>query len=276
MNGYYEYHRDNMKLPDVWIRRDNTCMPHFHSCIEITYVTEGTVQVLLNGASFALHAGETAIFPSYSVHSCVSEQPSQSLILTAPLDVFPGLSKILEGKTFERPLLPPSAATAEIARCMERLLDYRASEQMDAPAAKGYCLVILGLAIEESGLKSAVENAGEDLAKSILQYLQENFLSSVTLEDLAFQFGYSRYRFSHLFNTYFHCSITEYVNSLRVRYAAGMLLETGQTMTQVAMASGFESVRTFNRAFRTHYGQSPTVFRERRGHADPEIFYPKR
>lgn len=269
MNGYYEYHRDHLKLPDIWRLRNNTCMPHFHSCIEVTYVTKGAVEVWLNGVSFSIQAGQAAVFPSYSVHSCYSSQPSECFVLTVPLDFLSGVSKVLAGKTFGKFLIEASEHTREIARCMKKLLAYCRENKMNSPVAKGYCSVLLGLIIEQTGLTNQIKNADDDLAKAILQYLQENFLSTVTLEDLAAHFGYSKYRFSHLFNTYFHCSITEYVNSLRVRYAAGLLLETGDTMAQVAMASGFESIRTFNRAFRTHYRQSPTGFRERRG-AGPE------
>ena len=265
MNGYYEYHRDYLKLPDIWTLRNNTCMPHFHSCIEVTYVTKGTVQVWLNGASYSIHAEEVSVFPSYSVHSCRSDQPSECIVLTAPLDFLSSVSKTLSGKTFGRFLISASEATKEIYRCMKKMLTYCSCKKMNSPVVKGYCSVIIGLIIEQTGLSDAIENADDDLAKSILQFLQENFLSTVTLEDLASHFGYSKYRFSHLFNTYFHCSITEYVNSLRVRYAAGLLLETEHSMTEVAMASGFESIRTFNRAFRSYYLQSPTHFRESRG-----------
>ena len=41
MEGYYEHNRDTETFPSCWVSENNTCLPHFHSSVEITYVLGG-------------------------------------------------------------------------------------------------------------------------------------------------------------------------------------------------------------------------------------------
>ncbi|HNV47732.1 MAG TPA: helix-turn-helix transcriptional regulator, partial [Spirochaetota bacterium] len=57
--------------------------------------------------------------------------------------------------------------------------------------------------------------------------------------------------------------IGDYVNELRVRDAAAMLDGTSENIIDIAFAVGFESLRTFNRAFLKVMNVTPTEYRER-------------
>ena len=48
------------------------------------------------------------------------------------------------------------------------------------------------------------------------------------------------------------------------------MLENGESVTQVCLASGFESVSSFSSLFRRHYGIPPRAFRARRERRKPQ------
>ena len=56
----------------------------------------------------------------------------------------------------------------------------------------------------------------------------------------------------------------DYLNPQRLLLATQLLTDTGQPVTQVALASGFESLRRFNAAFLQHYRFNPTQLRRER------------
>ena len=56
-------------------------------------------------------------------------------------------------------------------------------------------------------------------------------------------------------------SLSEYVSSIRAKYAAEQLLSTDDSITNIALNSGFSSQSTFNRTFLKIYGMSPREYR---------------
>ena len=57
--------------------------------------------------------------------------------------------------------------------------------------------------------------------------------------------------------------IADFINNLRIEHARG-LLSRGGRITDVAYASGFSSIRTFNRVFSEEYGCSPSEYRKKK------------
>ncbi|MBQ8003086.1 MAG: AraC family transcriptional regulator [Clostridia bacterium] len=71
----------------------------------------------------------------------------------------------------------------------------------------------------------------------------------------------SKYTLSRLFNTKLKDGFNDYLNSLRVRNAIE-LMETGKSISECAYESGFENLRTFNRAFKKVMGICPSAWRK--------------
>ncbi|MBQ4551857.1 MAG: helix-turn-helix transcriptional regulator, partial [Clostridia bacterium] len=74
------------------------------------------------------------------------------------------------------------------------------------------------------------------------------------------QFGYSKSRFSHLFNETLGCPPGAFINALRCQHAARAMLESDQPLLEIAMNAGFECPRTFYRVFKQYYGVTPTQY----------------
>ncbi|MCI6995217.1 MAG: AraC family transcriptional regulator [Eubacterium sp.] len=55
----------------------------------------------------------------------------------------------------------------------------------------------------------------------------------------------------------------EYLNQKRVAKAEELLITTDQSVTEIAMNSGFSSISSFNRTFKSLKGCSPTVYRNK-------------
>lgn len=277
MQGYYEYSRDNYRVPSCWKAVDNACAPHFHSSIELLYVTKGEIHVALNGWPAKVEEGCFLISPSYAVHYYQTEGHSSAYVLTVPLEVIPSYKALLAKKTFTE-CCSRDRSDGEILHCLERLCSLTAdTEKMESLSGrntvKGYIYVLLGHVIEETGLRDFTESPNASLARDILSYLQDNYQKEITLDSLAQTFGYSKSRFSHLFHRYFGSGISEYVNDLRCRSAVEAITEQDLSMVDIAMSVGFESTRTFYRAFRRCYGMTPSEYASRHmvGEAADEV-----
>lgn len=285
----YEYNRDYQLLPLCWKSINNFCLPHFHSSMEIIYVISGEIKANLNGQSYIVKETNFLIVPSYTIHTYTTEISSIMYIFTIPLDAISTYKSTFFKKTFASLLVENSYCCMELLHCMEAICKlsnlgvFRRGKAEDATSCyltaiclpgdmnsllkenviKGYTNVFLGLLIQQVGLIDIPNTKISSLAQEILIYLQDNYLTALSLYDISNHFGYSKSRFSHIFNEYFGCKLIEYINGLRCRFALELLLEKKTTVTDIALASGFDSTRTFYRAFQKCFGCTPSQYLEK-------------
>lgn len=262
--GVYEHERDGYKFPSCWHVTNDACLPHFHSSIEFVYVTEGELKVTLNGVSSLIQKSQLLIVSSYTVHYYETMTSSEAIILIVPLDFIPTYNKMLAQNDFTQNVYQDvDREDSEILHCMEILSENKMNDKkLSMNIIKGYIYVIIGILIENVGLIHNRNDSNRNIAKDILVYLQDNYLSSVSLQQLAKDFGYSTSRFSHIFNSCFGCTIADYVNTLRCRHASGLLIDDSVPIISAAMGSGFNSMRTFYRSFKHCFGVTPSQYRD--------------
>jgi len=82
--------------------------------------------------------------------------------------------------------------------------------------------------------------------------------------ELAARLGVSDRHLRRIFVAAFGVSPIDYLTTRRLLVAKQLLTDTDLAVTQVALASGFSSVRRFNDAFAQHYALCPTALRRRR------------
>ncbi|MBU1360169.1 MAG: helix-turn-helix domain-containing protein [Gammaproteobacteria bacterium] len=78
---------------------------------------------------------------------------------------------------------------------------------------------------------------------------------------IALRMGVSDRHLRRIFEAQFGVSPLQYLQTRRLLAAKQLIADTRLPMTQVALASGFASVRRFNAAFLAHYGLNPSALR---------------
>ncbi|WOE74667.1 helix-turn-helix domain-containing protein [Alterisphingorhabdus coralli] len=115
---------------------------------------------------------------------------------------------------------------------------------------------------ESAGLSMA--NAASDpQIRRAINKIHENPEALLSLQDLATTAGLSRSSFSERFRTATGKSPMAYVSDHRLGLAARLLSKDQITVSQAAVAVGYETDSAFAKAFRKRYGVSPAVYRRR-------------
>ena len=96
----------------------------------------------------------------------------------------------------------------------------------------------------------------------VTNYIDEHYTESISLDEVASQTGISRYYVSHLFKELMNTTFVGYVNELRLNRAAMLLLTTDRPIIEIASISGFNNLSNFNRAFKMHFGKTPSAYRK--------------
>jgi AraC family transcriptional regulator, regulatory protein of adaptative response / DNA-3-methyladenine glycosylase II len=105
------------------------------------------------------------------------------------------------------------------------------------------------------------------LARSAARLMEEDGLSDRTVADLAAALGISDRHLRRVFAAEFGVSPVQYLQTRRLLLAKSLLADTPLSVTDVAMSSGFGSIRRFNHLFRDRYRLAPSQLRKK-GSAD--------
>jgi AraC family transcriptional regulator, regulatory protein of adaptative response / DNA-3-methyladenine glycosylase II len=102
------------------------------------------------------------------------------------------------------------------------------------------------------------------VVRRALRLIHDGALDEASVDDLALRVGVGARHLNRLFLQHVGASPVAVAQTRRLHFAKRLLDETDLAITQIALASGFGSVRRFNDAFLTIYGRSPRELRKRR------------
>jgi AraC family transcriptional regulator, regulatory protein of adaptative response / DNA-3-methyladenine glycosylase II len=93
--------------------------------------------------------------------------------------------------------------------------------------------------------------------------IRQGALNEGSLEDLASKLGVGSRHLRRLFQTHIGASPKNLATTQKILFAKKLLTETDLSVTRIAFASGFGSIRRFNAAFSKTYGTTPSAIRRR-------------
>ncbi len=111
-------------------------------------------------------------------------------------------------------------------------------------------------------VEESIANPGESSILRVTEMIRKRFAEPVTLSDMAELAGLSRYHFIRVFQTKTGLSPHAYLTQIRV-FHAKKAIESGVSLTDAAMVSGFSDQSHMSRYFKTIYGISPGKFRQK-------------
>lgn len=105
--------------------------------------------------------------------------------------------------------------------------------------------------------------AGSFIVKNALQYMEENYKSKITLNDVAENTYVSQWHLSKLLNKHTGKSFSDLLNQIRINQAKLLLMDPSLRVSDVAEMVGFLDVAHFSRVFKKQAGMSANEFRNK-------------
>lgn len=109
---------------------------------------------------------------------------------------------------------------------------------------------------------SLTKNTEEKL-KAVMAYIEKNYYYDISREGLASMVDMSPNHLGKFFKVYTGRKVGDYINKLRVDDAVARLEGTDDSVIDIAFSVGFESLRTFNRAFLDMMNSTPSEYRKK-------------
>ena len=113
--------------------------------------------------------------------------------------------------------------------------------------------------------KSAAVRPIHDKITLAAQYINNHYAQELSLRSIADRFHISYYYFCRIFREATGFTLTEYVNSVRIKHAQQLLKESRLSVTEIAGQVGYDSCTNFERVFKSRTHISPLQYRRQRG-----------
>lgn len=116
--------------------------------------------------------------------------------------------------------------------------------------AEPVCEILLDI------INEIYERESNGVLSKVKEYIDENFQSELSIEELAKEFSYNRTYLGRVFKKEYGVSPKEYLLSKRLNSALNMLIK-GERVKDACYKSGFSNPYNFSRYFKEKYGVPP-------------------
>lgn len=96
----------------------------------------------------------------------------------------------------------------------------------------------------------------------IVSYMQENYHKQLTLAQMSEYFSISYAHLSALISKNLNLPFSEYLTQLRMQQAVHLLSSSTRNIQEISAMVGYDSIYTFSRAFKRHFGVAPSYYRK--------------
>lgn len=113
-------------------------------------------------------------------------------------------------------------------------------------------------------IKSVVQSEG--IIEKSIRYIHDYYMVDVTREDVAANVYLTADYLSKIFKQKTGMTVKDYINNYRIKVAKRLLLESDESISQIALETGFENISYFSTIFKKRTGESPNSYRTRHKH----------
>ncbi len=114
-----------------------------------------------------------------------------------------------------------------------------------------------------SGIRDRNEEQSESTVKRAQKYIQENYQSDISLDEVSREVNVSPYYFSKLFKEEVGENFIEYLTALRISKAKEYLKDPSLPIREAGSLSGYADSNYFSRIFKKQTGMTPREYREK-------------
>lgn len=239
---------------------------HWHERMEIVQILDNKSRFIVDAQSIQAEKGDLIVLKEGAIHLHIIEDgPCEYRLIHFPYKLFFDVNRfpnnvkvhIKNEEIKEIPYL------AENLNAIFEVMD-RQGEVAVAEENPFFCYLIMAVYTELTKYFPEDESMipGKSERKEIyktLEYINEHFKENINIQDISDAMFISRSRLTKLFTKYAGMGINEYITSLRIKNA-NHLLSAGHNVTEAAIDSGFQSIRTFNNTYKAYTGITPTEY----------------
>jgi AraC-type DNA-binding domain-containing proteins len=252
---------------------------HWHEELQFCIVTNGVVHFIVDGDSIILSEGEAIFINKDELHKAIDYLNHDSSYIC--FDFHINLISSFMGSIINKKYIQPYTDHPAIQYCVLRntvswqkliLEKLIAAYQLYNRNENRFELEIFILLLEiwHTLIKHYFESFPSDYShinsninlRKVMDYIHSHYMEKIELAELADELNLSKTSFCRKFKKHMNCTVFEYIINYRLSKAAGLLLNTNDTISDIAYHCGFGSTSYFIEKFKMKTNLSPLSYRK--------------
>ena len=263
-------------LVESYLREEGFVMAshHCHSFFEIFYIVRGSSRFMVENNIYDLRQGDFLLIPPDVLHYTryLDGPCKKHCIHFRSEDISPQASAAMPGGDafFSAPRFfqLPDAHQHQAEILFDRMLTEEKIEDSRTGAMLFLQLqeMLLFCSRNCSFPQEPPANIRTTDRQIVLaaRFISDHYMEPISAADIASAAGFSPNYLSKRFREAAGIGVHEYLMFVRLQHAALDLVSTGDSITEIALRSGFSDSNYFKDAFKKKYGTTPSAYRKNR------------
>jgi AraC family transcriptional activator of pobA len=248
--------------------------PHVHNAfIQLLYLTEGSVEVMLNNAKRFVHSPCLLIVPAGTVHGFHFSSDVNGPVVTATQKPLESLASVAMPELLQIIRKPAVIALEDSTRYTDALMPlFLAIERESRTHASGQVAegmsLLTAVLVQISRINQSYQPASTPIpSRKAIQIerfrtlVDARFRDRCSVDAYASDLGVTAGQLTRLCREVLGMSSLDVINARIIHEAQRDLVYTSSSIKQLAASLGFEDEAYFGRFFRKHTGLTPKKFR---------------
>lgn len=237
---------------------------HLHYHIELALVKSGKTVVTIDSTEYTVEGGDIVVVFPNQIHRFETVEREKYILLIVNPDL---ISEYLKQFTSSVPIsnvIKGGAEDPELYMLANKISStFSAGEPYGDSIIRGYLLAFFGRILQKMETRE-VQTKESNVLGVILNYCINNSSKPLSLDLLEKELHISKYYISHTLSSKLRMGFNDYINSIRVSNACKYLAKSDKSITEISDLVGFNTMRTFNRAFQKQMSMTPSEYRAKK------------
>lgn len=257
------------KLIQFFFMTNAEITTHYHQNPELFYILAGELDVKIDDQKFCLKKGDIILINANKRHLVAGNDELLGARFEIDYHLLSEYMGSMQLLFWCNTVADKNAAYDQLRSLLDRILD-RYFEKDDRGALylnalyfeTAYVLTSNFLIRSDDTRLNLEGNQDRVRIMQIQSYIQANYQSQISLNDLAGRLYLSTAYLSKYVKKHLGLTFMEYLNNVRLFHAVDELMYSKKNVTRIALDNGFPTSSAFTKAFKESYGESPSEYRK--------------
>ena len=243
------------------VRAGHSVSPHWHDYFEFEIVLDGRGEQIYNGTRYALERGTVSLMSYYDFHALHFQSDTKLLKLQFNEQMLPKeLNEFIFSSRNRFCFSLSEDELQEMIGWME-LIEAESRDRLrfhDCMVRNAISTLVVILLRKISPLPTI---ATPSILQKAIAYAHTHFRENISLTQVASYCAVTQNYLGKRFSEWMGVSFSEYLNTVRLRYACSLLSSTDLHVREIAISSGYSSIEYFEYIFKKKLSCTPLEYR---------------